>query len=620
MQNIVQIIGLDLGHGETAIAQAYIGKNHDPEMLEIYNQKSQVTALAQKVNGQYVIGERAVRQPGATALDIGFKWRPSVRDEKNAQLRIFMEVIYRELANEGYLRDPYEVCWFIGCPSAWSDEEREIYQNMVSLPDATLYMKIVRESRAALIKARYSKGGQLSVGELRSEILVVDIGSSTTDFTLLHQAKRDEPLDFGYELGASLIDKAILRYTVEQSSERKRIEAIFQHAPGLANRCEMECRQAKEAFFIEIGDLDDPTFASPKISHVETGISLTLSLNGPTMKEILQRPIAELSNRSWIDTFRETLQAVHERLNARKTLPKVLLVTGGASRMSFVQQICAEVFPEARFQRDSEPEFAIAKGLALLGRADIQTAGFMKEVDSTLATVEPLVYKNLPKLIESIAEFLSEGFVTHAIKPSLIEWQKGQIKSFSSVEPRISEHAAAWLQRHAIKRDIQHRVRQWFDPIEEDINDTINRICHRHDIPVDSLRIPLQYDPDQDHLSNLSSKVIRAIFDFKTILWAGLFASVFVPYLWPLIAVGLMSERVRNQLSDPDVPIWFRKRFMSDKKINSIQETIGPKLQQELLNKLNEDPEITTNLVEQISAEIKKDLHDRSDRARILID
>jgi molecular chaperone DnaK (HSP70) len=42
---ILETIGFDLGHGETAVAKAIVESIEPPQMLEINNKKNQITAL-----------------------------------------------------------------------------------------------------------------------------------------------------------------------------------------------------------------------------------------------------------------------------------------------------------------------------------------------------------------------------------------------------------------------------------------------------------------------------------------------------------------------------------------------------------------------------------------------
>jgi len=66
--------------------------------------------------------------------------------------------------------------------------------------------------------------------------------------------------------------------------------------------------------------------------------------------EILNQPLPELGHKSWIQSFREAVSEAKEKLEQQSIVPKVVLMTGGASRMQFTRQICEEFFPEPESQ------------------------------------------------------------------------------------------------------------------------------------------------------------------------------------------------------------------------------------------------------------------------------
>ena len=73
---VLETIGFDLGHGETAVARALVESIESPEMLEINNKKVQITALGWHPNLGYVVGEQALIQAGVTQLKIRRRCRP----------------------------------------------------------------------------------------------------------------------------------------------------------------------------------------------------------------------------------------------------------------------------------------------------------------------------------------------------------------------------------------------------------------------------------------------------------------------------------------------------------------------------------------------------------------
>jgi molecular chaperone DnaK (HSP70) len=74
---VLETIGFDLGHGETAVAKARVESIEPPEMLEINNKKVQITAIGWHPDLGYLVGEQALIQAGVTQLKISFKEKPN---------------------------------------------------------------------------------------------------------------------------------------------------------------------------------------------------------------------------------------------------------------------------------------------------------------------------------------------------------------------------------------------------------------------------------------------------------------------------------------------------------------------------------------------------------------
>jgi molecular chaperone DnaK (HSP70) len=205
---IRETVGFDLGHGETAVARAVIEVNAPPEMLEIHGRKTQITALGLHPEKGVIVGEQALTMPGVTQLQVGFKRKPNDDPEYRRLMRQYFETYYRLLLQSKQVRGGMETQFIVGCPSGWSLDDQSRYEALLR-ESGIPQLKVVPESRAALMHAKES--GKFKLEELKSPILIVDIGSLTTDFTLLENLAI-RPKDFGDNtLGGSLIDKAILR-------------------------------------------------------------------------------------------------------------------------------------------------------------------------------------------------------------------------------------------------------------------------------------------------------------------------------------------------------------------------------------------------------------------------
>ena len=84
---------------------------------------------------------------------------------------------------------------------------------------------LTSESRAAIF---YAKSPNVNFSkEISKGAIVFDLGSSTLDFTYL--SDKDKPIDFGYDLGASIIDNAILENMISQkvTERQKRISPLW---------------------------------------------------------------------------------------------------------------------------------------------------------------------------------------------------------------------------------------------------------------------------------------------------------------------------------------------------------------------------------------------------------
>lgn len=73
-----EIVGFDLGHGETALAQLVLDADSSCKLIPIRGRTSQVTAFARLPSGEIVLGEDAIWAGGSEHLDVAFKSKPAV--------------------------------------------------------------------------------------------------------------------------------------------------------------------------------------------------------------------------------------------------------------------------------------------------------------------------------------------------------------------------------------------------------------------------------------------------------------------------------------------------------------------------------------------------------------
>ncbi len=450
---VLETIGFDLGHGETAVARASVESIESPEMLEINNKKIQITALGWHPKLGYLVGEQALIQAGVTQLKISFKQKPNNDPNYRETIRSFLETYYC-LLKESKQIEGGSSHFYVGCPSGWSVSDREEYQKLLKESGIPL-LSVVPESRAAFMQAK--EAAKLDYDKLKSSVLIVDIGSSTTDFTLV-KSLYEIPTDFGSNsLGAALIDKAIFARTLANHEQKALLEEVFEEYPHHQARCELACRKAKEDYFSNEPLYSDPQSFARGFESINEQIYFIPQVNRLVMEEILNQPLPELGHKSWIQSFSEAVSEAKEQLD-KLGIPRVLLMTGGASRMKFTRQICEDIFPEpdSQVRPDPEPERCIALGLARVGRWELRATAFKQEINLLCDSqkLKEIISRHIPDLIQLLTKPLSNGLIENAVKPGLKDWQNNKIRTLSDLESSMKRQAEQWLKSNQAQQII----------------------------------------------------------------------------------------------------------------------------------------------------------------------
>lgn len=637
---ILETIGFDLGHGETAVAKAVIESIEPPEMLEVNNKKNQITALGWHPELGYLVGEQALIQVGVTQLQIAFKQKPNQDASYRETLRSFLKTYYSLLKESRQIQGEKNSYFYVGCPSGWSLEDREEYQKLLQEAGIPL-LNVIPESRAAFMQAK--EAGKLEYNKLTSSVLIVDIGSSTTDFTLV-KSLSEIPIDFGSnELGASLIDKAIFERTLANHEQKELLERVFAQYSHHKARCELACRKAKEDYFSNEQLYSSPQSFARGFESINEQIYFIPQVNQSIMEEILNHPLAELGKKSWIQSFREAVTVAKEKLDQQGIAPKVLLMTGGASRMKFTRLICEKTFPEPETQvrPDPEPERCIALGLARVGRWDLRAAAFKQEMNHLFDSnfFRNLIEKNLPNLIELLTNSLSDELIKSIVKTGLKDWQNNKIKTLSDLEGSMKQRAEQWVKSNETQALINSQCLAWFNSkIQPELADKTDPICRKFQIPRSSLRFeegiaPAAVNPELQLGDAILAEIVSFI--INVVIGGGTLASLLTLILtghltWPIalvygasaLAAGMELNRqgVKDAIkTNLDVPSWMRSNLLSNSKIDSICKEINPELEKVLKEQLAANQETFDQLMEKVELGLKDALNAKIQEAIILI-
>jgi molecular chaperone DnaK (HSP70) len=637
---ILETIGFDLGHGETAVAKARVESIEPPEMLEVNNKKVQITALGWHPDLGYLVGEQALIQAGVSQLQISFKQKPNNDPNYRKTIRSFLETYYRLLKDSKQIEGGTDSQFFVGCPSGWSVSDREEYQKLLKETGIPL-LSVVPESRAAFMQAK--EAGKLDYDKLKSAVLIVDIGSSTTDFTLV-KSLHEIPLDFGSNaLGASLIDKAIFVRTLANHEDKALLERVFEDYPHHQARCELACRKAKEDYFS-----NEPLYSHPQsfargFESINEQIYFIPQVNRAIAQEILNQPLSELGGNSWIESFREAVNEAKEKLDKQGIVPRVVLMTGGASRMKFTREICEEIFPEPETQvrPDPEPERCIALGLARVGRWDLRASAFKEEVNKVFDSkkLKDLIERHIPELIELLTKPLSNGLIENAVKPGLKDWRNNKIRTLADLESKMKEQAEEWIKSDRARQLVNTQCVTWFNSkIQPELAQETDPICQKYQIPRSSLRFEEGINPDVVNpdlsigdtiLADTVSFIVNVVIGGGTV--GSIIALILTGHLtWPIVLVygasvlvaGVEITRSKTQeaiKTKLDIPSWSRPLLLNDSKIDSTCDQMKPELERVFRQQLTENQQAFDELIGKVGQELKKALNTKAEEAVILI-
>lgn len=472
-----EYIGYDLGHGETAIGRAYGRSSREPEILEYRGERTFVTAVAKTKDGVRI---------GAEAVNIGaldnkakvwvkFKDRDQSNAQVNTPTQLFTKTLFHDLREEGKIGPQKDAQFIVGCPSGWSAAERAQYAKVFEAAGLNT-VRIVAESRAALMTAL--EQGYLSLEATRGAVLIVDIGSSTTDFTYCVDLGAE---DVGHNfLGSGLLDTLIFERNLARQKDRKAIEKLIAKHPHYRPIMEYWCRQAKELYF----NGDDAPVEMLKRLPVGRGVLFEIRIDKSDADFILSQKLDSLNGYSWPSAFDFALRETLALLGGRE--PETVLLTGGASRLPLVFPACQAAFPKAKIVRGSEPEFAIARGLAWLGRFEHLHASFKTEVEALTGeggAVRVKAEKATQDFGDVLAPVLVDALIEGCVIPAFQDWRRGEIKTLIEVEDALEARVKTWLQSEDAQNRLRPAIEDWFADLQRQIEKDTDPLCRDHGLP-----------------------------------------------------------------------------------------------------------------------------------------
>ena len=611
-----------------------------PEVLSVQDAKSFITAYAATNDGQLLIGEGACYATAVTKRGLRFKSRFLTDPSSAADVRSFAAGVLGELYGSGDLVPNDDCCFYIGCPAGWDKNTREDYRAIferAGYPPA----RIISESRAALVSACQSRHLQVGYDILSKPVLVVDIGSSTTDFAYICggreirlataddgsvSGRREAEIETGGEvaLGGGIMDEVLLEACVEESPDGAAIRKVFEKSEPWRTYCEFAARKLKEKFYSDREYFAEHECRETVLIRYDKPLRLVLTMNDKKAALLEEKRVPQLQMHSFREVFEKSLADVRDRITGE--LPELLFLTGGVSKMPSIRQWCRNIFPEAVVIAGMEPEFSVSRGLAWSGRIDEDMREFRSEIEAFVETdtVEKLVAERIEDLYEGVVDALVEPILTEAVEPVFTRWRDGEIERLSDCDEVLEKEIAAWLVSDEARELMMKPITKWLAPIAEELEEYTVPICIRHRVPYTALSFSsylaaTDIDIRLDARNMFPVEEITLLIDSIISLLVGLVCGgsgialissgpngIFAGAVVSLLVLILGKNRMEKALLDIKIPRPARKLVPANAfrlRIGSMSADVKKSFYKNIESEKNEV--ITNRMVEEISEQIE---------------
>ena len=484
-----RFFGFDLGDAESAVSRLSDAEQTVPEELAIAGAKSFVTASAVTPEGGLLIGEQACYAAGVSRRRLRFKSRFLTDPASAADIRSFAAGVLGELYGAGELVRGEDCRFYVGCPAGWDKNAREEYRAIFERAGYPP-VKIVSESRAAMVSACQSKHLQVGYDILSKSVLVVDIGSSTTDFAYILGGREVEMRTGGeVSLGGGVMDEILLEACIEDARDAKEIRKVFAESEAWKTYCEFKARRLKEKYFADEAYWAEHECTETVLIRYRRTLRLPLRMDADMARRLLEQGTPRLQGKSFRMVFTDALSQVREQTGARK--PELLFLTGGVSKLSHIRAWCRETFPEAVVIAGAEPEFSVSRGLAWSGRIDEQLLQFRQEIEDLRVSdaVERIVRDRIDALYAAAVDALVEPVLDEVVMPTFERWRSGELKRLNDTDAALSEALAVWLRSEGTAQRLIAPITAWLRPVAEDLEQYTVPICVRHRVPYQALSL-----------------------------------------------------------------------------------------------------------------------------------
>lgn len=384
-----------------------------------------------------------------------------ISDDEKKYFGEFVKCVYNNIL-DGYTdqlhRNQRNFKIFVACPSEW--EEKQIVEFKSFLIKNGLPVEdVIEESRAAYMSFRDTITGSLFKNK-DNNILVIDYGSSTIDFTWYGEDNQ-LPVHDGCDNGAKEVER--LLFEEIKSSQKVAQEGFGKFVELMNGNKELAeqvmiyaMREVKEAFYKKLPK-------SPRAQMKEIPIATLITpASGETISTDLKfgfdrgvyydknKVRSVLEERGYIEKVRKSFREFKNRDDVGKI--DYVILTGGASKMDFVTELVEEVFEVKRnkpiadmeqdadkdvfvstLKMDDKPSTSISRGIAKFGLYHYLSEPIKMEIENSLQETWR-DHNWLLKKLDMIITQAIHSVYNDKLNEKIAEWAEADQKTILSRE------------------------------------------------------------------------------------------------------------------------------------------------------------------------------------------
>ena len=435
----MNILGIDFGHGE--ISASYQRSDAgNVKQLKLVNttdnnaEKWKIPSYLYKYQDSEENFAYSLDKPLKPHTLLSELKKPiSYMDETDKEYyRAFIQLVYQRLldCNSELKDNDFELA--IACPTKWLDYQKEEYKEFFeeALKDYGVHIYAIMNESDAAFFAKYKKEDQ------HKNVLVVDYGSSTIDFTLVsHGKKVDLDEMSSSNLGASAIENAVL--ALYSSDNQSNYRATHQFVDSFLQQHRIkwidfdrfilsQIREKKEQAFTR----RDPYIEQFRVSPAQvTGFD---GLRGHVFAYDLETtPLMDIKQlQEYVAEVKNVFAKLKERTDNEGSIDKIIM-SGGACMMAWVKDAIMEVFeiPDSKIELDRNPAFVVCDGIVKYCQK------YQKCIDKLKEKIDNIDFEKM--LQESDIETIN-AISEKDIKEVILDWKNsGSSSIFNLIYKRI---------------------------------------------------------------------------------------------------------------------------------------------------------------------------------------